>query len=88
MEEAARSPTMKRSVKPTMCLILGTFGWPLAAFPCQPASATESAGVPDVPNVVGSPAPLFDSVNENLEPVSMADMIDGRPLVLLVGSCT
>ncbi|MDY7109464.1 MAG: hypothetical protein SYC29_12585 [Planctomycetota bacterium] len=33
-------------------------------------------------------APLFDSVDENLNPVSMADMIDGRPLVLAVGSCT
>jgi len=31
---------------------------------------------------------LFDSVDENLNPVSMADMIDGRPLVLVVSSCT
>ncbi|MDY7107547.1 MAG: hypothetical protein SYC29_02825 [Planctomycetota bacterium] len=33
-------------------------------------------------------APLFDSVDENFNPVSMADMIDGRPLVLVVSSCT
>ena len=33
-------------------------------------------------------APLFDSIDENLNPVSMADLIDGRPLVLAVGSCT
>ncbi len=33
-------------------------------------------------------APLFDSIDENLNPVSMADMIDGRALVLAVGSCT
>ena len=35
-----------------------------------------------------SRAPLFDSVDENFNPVSMADMIDGRPLVLVVSSCT
>jgi len=33
-------------------------------------------------------APLFDSVDENMNPVSMADMINGRPLVLAVRSCT
>jgi len=37
---------------------------------------------------VGQRAPLFDSLDEHLNPVSMADMIDGRPLVLAVGSCT
>ena len=37
---------------------------------------------------LGVDAPLFDSVDENLNPVSMADMINGRPLVLAVGSCT
>ena len=31
---------------------------------------------------------LFDSINERNEPVSMADMIDGRPLVLAVGSAS
>ncbi len=36
----------------------------------------------------GEPAPLFDSVDEHFNPVSMADMIDGRPLVLTVGSCS
>jgi len=33
-------------------------------------------------------AQLFDSIDEDGNPVSMADMIDGRPLVLAVGSCT
>ena len=33
-------------------------------------------------------APFFDSVDENLNPVSMADKIDGKPLVLAVSSCT
>ena len=33
-------------------------------------------------------APLFDSVDENLNPVSMADFIDGRPLVLGCGTCS
>jgi hypothetical protein len=33
-------------------------------------------------------APLFNSVDENFNPVSMADKIDGRPLVLAVSSCT
>ena len=33
-------------------------------------------------------APLFDSVDENFNPVSMADLIDGRPLVLAVSSCS
>ena len=33
-------------------------------------------------------ASLFDSIDENFNPVSMADMIDGKPLVLAVSSCT
>ncbi len=33
-------------------------------------------------------AELFDSVDENFNPVSMADLIDGKPLVLAVSSCT
>jgi len=37
---------------------------------------------------VGDPARLFDSLDEELRPVSMAAMIDGRPLVLVVGSCS
>jgi len=38
--------------------------------------------------IVGTEAPLFDSVDENFNPVSMADKINGRPLVLAVSSCT
>jgi hypothetical protein len=37
---------------------------------------------------VGDTAPLFDTVNEDMDPVSMAELIDGRPLVLAVGSAT
>ena len=36
----------------------------------------------------GDEAPLFDSIDENLNPVSMADMIDGKPLVLFCVSCS
>lgn len=36
----------------------------------------------------GERARLFSSVDENLEHVDMADMIHGRPLVLIVGSCS
>ena len=37
---------------------------------------------------VGDTATLFKSVNENMEPVDMADMIDGKPLVLVVSSAS
>jgi hypothetical protein len=37
---------------------------------------------------VGDPAQLFISLDEHLMPVRMADMINGRPLVLVVGSCS
>jgi hypothetical protein len=33
-------------------------------------------------------APLFNSIDENFNPVSMADMIDGKPLVIAVSSCS
>ncbi len=33
-------------------------------------------------------AQLFKSVDENLQSVDMQDLIDGRPLVLVVSSCT
>jgi hypothetical protein len=45
------------------------------AWPCEVAKAQGEA-------------PLFDSVDENFNPVSMADLIDGRPLVLAVSSCS
>ncbi len=37
---------------------------------------------------VGDQAILFKSVDENMAPVDMADMTDGRLLVLLTGSCS
>jgi hypothetical protein len=37
---------------------------------------------------VGQEAELFDTWNEDQELVSMADMIDGKPLVLTVGSAS
>ena len=40
------------------------------------------------PSALRAEAPLFDSIDENLNPVSMTDMIDGRPLVLAVSSCS
>lgn len=36
----------------------------------------------------GDRAPLFKSVDENLKPVDMKDMINGKPLVLVVGSAS
>ena len=36
----------------------------------------------------GQQAKLFKSIDENLKHVDMADLIDGRPLVLAVGSCS
>ncbi|MBW2276909.1 MAG: hypothetical protein JRF63_05415 [Deltaproteobacteria bacterium] len=37
---------------------------------------------------IGGQAQLFDTWDENEELVSMADMIDGKPLVLAVGSAS
>ena len=37
---------------------------------------------------VGERAPLFVSLDENMQEVDMADFIDGRPLVLAVGSAS
>lgn len=37
---------------------------------------------------VGDAAPMFQTINENLDPVDMDDLIDGRPLVLAVGSAS
>ena len=36
----------------------------------------------------GEKARLFKSVNEDLQPVEMQALIDGRPLVLAVGSAS
>jgi hypothetical protein len=38
--------------------------------------------------VRGEKAQLFSSVNEDLQPVDMKQLIDGRPLVLAVGSAS
>ena len=57
-----------------LVLFILASSWPLAGTNAQRAMRTET--------------PLFDSVDENLNPVSMADKIDGRPLVLAVSSCT
>jgi hypothetical protein len=37
---------------------------------------------------VGDQAPMFESFNEDMQPVDMSDFIDGRPLVLAVGSAS
>ncbi len=39
-------------------------------------------------HAVGDQATIFQSVNEDMEPVDMADMIDGKPLVLVVSSAS
>ena len=49
--------------------VLGTLSVIAAAWSCAPAHAQGDA-------------PLFDSIDENFNPVSMADMIDGKPLVM------
>lgn len=47
------------------------------------------AGAPASAQVwIGDEAPLYRSIDENLQPVDMADMIDGRPLVIAVGSAS
>lgn len=37
---------------------------------------------------VGDQAPMFASIDENLQPVDMAELILDRPLVLAVGSAS
>ena len=37
---------------------------------------------------LGQEAPLFASIDEDLNPVDMADLIDGKPLVLVVSSAS
>jgi hypothetical protein len=51
----------------------------LCATACGPAAAGAA---------VGDKAPLFKSVDENMKPVDMREMIRGRPLVLAVGSAS
>jgi hypothetical protein len=37
---------------------------------------------------VGDDAPMFETFNEDMQPIDMADYIDGRPLALCVGSAS
>jgi hypothetical protein len=37
---------------------------------------------------VGDQAVLFNSVDENMEPVDMADLVQDKPLVVVVGSAS
>ena len=37
---------------------------------------------------VGDDGPMYASLDENMQPTDMADFIDGRPLVLIVGSAS
>ena len=57
-----------------LILIVLTTAWPLAGTNAQ--------------LVLGTKAPLFDSVDENFNPVSMSDKINGKPLVFAVSSCS
>ena len=57
-----------------LILIVLAIAWPLAKTNAQLTLGTE--------------APLFDSIDENFNPVSMADKINGKPLVFAVSSCT
>jgi hypothetical protein len=37
---------------------------------------------------VGDSAPMFETVNEDMQPIDMADYIDGKPLAMCVGSAS
>ena len=37
---------------------------------------------------VGDTAPLFQTLDENMQPVDMANLIADRPLVIIVGSAS
>ena len=72
--EIGRCLMMKKIKRLVLILIALAIAWPLAGTNAQLELRTET--------------PLFDSVDENLNPVSMADKINGKPLVLAVSSCT
>ena len=65
---------MSKIKKSTLTFFLLVIMLPIVATNSQTAMTTE--------------APLFNSIDENFNPVSMADMIDGKPLVLAVSSCS
>lgn len=60
--------------------IVVVLSWPLAGAIGEPIPDCGGSGVP----LVGTAASLFDSIDENFNPVSMAELIEGRPLVLAV----
>ena len=37
---------------------------------------------------VGDVGPMFQTLDENLQPVDMTTLIDGKPLVIIVGSAS
>jgi hypothetical protein len=88
MEMPGWGRTMKRISKFPWSLVVLAAVWPLAVQASDPTGISQPAGLAGQQNLLSTQAILFDSVDENLNPVSMADMIDGRPLVLAVGSCT
>lgn len=47
-----------------------------------------AAGVAEAQIQPGSDAPMFVTVDENLNTVDMRDLTDGRPLVLAIGSAS
>lgn len=64
----------------------------VSALGCAPAGPSDE--VVESFEVHGHPvgddelAPLFETVDENMQPIDMADLIDGKPLVLTVGSAS
>jgi hypothetical protein len=71
----------------TTAIVIGAFG-ALNASAHPPTIDRESGDTGTPARALGPEAPLFDSIDENFNPVSMADLIDGKPLVLAVSSCT
>jgi hypothetical protein len=65
---------LKKLRRLVLIIVALAIAWPLVSANGQMLLKTE--------------APLFDSVDENSNPVSMADKIDGKPLVLAVSSCS
>ena len=72
--EIRRDLMIRKLRRLLLIVVLLAIAWPLAGTSGQLILRTE--------------APLFDSVDENFNPVSMTDKIDGKPLVLAVSSCT
>lgn len=60
----------------------------VSAAASEPSDVYEQFSHLDKSNLGGTPAVLFDTVDENLQPVSMADLTDGKPLVMVVSSAS